>query len=348
MHVDSECKSIPCLTFEHRNDKNKEVFDNFIELHHMLPISPSLGTDAYEMLLKLLGKTFDKRHVPSIVFEDRLNLYSDQKDNSPTTGCSLINIDGTSITLKFDTNFEINSLIECLKIQYEYAKRLSSETSRFIECCQKPKDQLSHHDHIFMEGILKFVGQDYTDCDDNIFLQGFLETESNHYNRRVKIFIESNGSIVPKDDLPRLVGLWVWENLAIHGGRHDTVVSAIKEFETMPFVDKFELGYDPSYYLWLERTEACIDSAKVLPFSKRKSVIKKSRTLLEPENNNWFQEPKTIFWFFFILGLFWFLLVIPPTARMSRREGAHSQPEYASCKPSITKSPRVFSVSPRS
>jgi len=66
-------------------------------------------------------------------------------------------------------------------------------------------------------------------------------------------------------DLPRIIGLWLWENLKENFGKFDTLIDAIDEFESLSFFNELKLGRDPSYGRWLARTKECIDVEEVLP-----------------------------------------------------------------------------------
>jgi len=81
----------------------------------------------------------------------------------------------------------------------------------------------------------------------------------------------------PRSDLSRAIGLWLWDNIKKNGGKYDSVIRAIEEFESMPNFDDFGLGSTPDYYHWLRRTEACIEAAEVLTFDKKNSESKKRK-----------------------------------------------------------------------
>lgn len=70
-------------------------------------------------------------------------------------------------------------------------------------------------------------------------------------------------------DISRAIGLWLWDRVKELGNTRGAKAQAVREFEQMPYFDKLELGYDPDYYHFLRRTEACIKSHKVLSFDKK-------------------------------------------------------------------------------
>ena len=90
-------------------------------------------------------------------------------------------------------------------------------------------------------------------------------------------------------DLPRIIGLWLWENLRENGGKFDTLIDAIDEFEELPFFNELKLGRDPSYSRWLARAKECIDFEEVLPIvpknkqrpsgAKRRKLVPGTKTV---------------------------------------------------------------------
>lgn len=78
-------------------------------------------------------------------------------------------------------------------------------------------------------------------------------------------------------DKSRAIGLWLWDKVHDLGHRHGAKIEAIKELEQLPFFENLGLGYDPDYYHFLRRTEACIEAAEVLAFDKKNRVIPKRK-----------------------------------------------------------------------
>ncbi|MEA4858321.1 MAG: hypothetical protein AAGU21_07395 [Solidesulfovibrio sp.] len=78
-------------------------------------------------------------------------------------------------------------------------------------------------------------------------------------------------------DKSRAIGLWLWDKVNVLGCRHGSKIEAIKEFEQLSCFEKLGLGYDPDYYHFLRRTEACIAAAEVLTFDKKKPLHPKRK-----------------------------------------------------------------------
>lgn len=85
-------------------------------------------------------------------------------------------------------------------------------------------------------------------------------------------------SYLTSSETSRAVGLWLWDRVKELCSKRGAKIQAIKELEQLPYFEKLGLGYDPDYYHFLRRTEACIEAAEVLAFDKKNPERKKYKS----------------------------------------------------------------------